>query len=130
MLVSRRWSVMRRSLRTKAISSGARLGMTGTRYFNRVAMAANLRELFKQLDVNCVLDIGAHKGEYVDFLRSWVGYPGRIVSFEPTPQSFRAMAVRFGSDPKWFGQKCALGSVDTPAELHARQNSVFNSFLL
>jgi FkbM family methyltransferase len=118
------------SLKAAAIGGGARLGMTGVRYFNRVGLAANLRQLFRQLAVNCVLDVGAHEGEYAHFLRSSVGYRGRIVSFEPSPKSFEAMASQFANDPNWIGQQYALGSLDAQAELHVLQNSVFNSFLL
>ena len=35
--------------------------------------ASHLRALFEKLEINCVLDIGAHIGTYRDFLRKDVG---------------------------------------------------------
>ena len=47
----------------------------------------HIHKLLSTLAVNCVLDVGAHKGEFYQFLRR-AGYGGRVVSFEPLPESF------------------------------------------
>jgi hypothetical protein len=52
--------------------------------------------LFTQLSrlkVNCVIDVGAHFGEFGNYLRV-LGYRGRIVSFEPVSKSFSVLAQR------------------------------------
>jgi hypothetical protein len=40
--------------------------------------------VFQLTGINCVLDVGAHKGEYRDALRE-VAYRDRIVPFDPLP---------------------------------------------
>ena len=67
-----------------------------------------LPALFEMYGVNCVIDVGAHEGEYAMRLRDG-GYSGRIVSFEPVPSACEELARRAGDDPDWFAHELALG---------------------
>lgn len=93
------------------------------------ALDAQLRRLFARLGVDCVLDVGAHWGEYGRFLRDRVGYRGRIVSFEPMAESVGKLRAAAAGDPEWRVVHAALGEASREAELNVYDNTVFNSLL-
>ena len=88
----------------------------------------HLGMLLSNLQINCVIDVGGHYGEYGMFLRK-SGYSGHIVSFEPTAEAFEKLEQRAAHDDKWRVFKCALGASVGVLEINIARNSVFNSFL-
>src|SRR5688500_3845825 len=88
-----------------------------------------VRALFERARVNCVIDVGAHFGEYGRFLRNAVGYSGRILSFEPVPASHDVLAAESLDDPNWLTFPYALGAESAQAKIHVFESGVFNSFL-
>ena len=70
-----------------------------------------LPALFGMYGVNCVIDVGAHEGEYAKRLRAG-GYAGRIVSFEPVPRAFAELEQAAAGDPDWHVHAVALGRED------------------
>jgi FkbM family methyltransferase len=94
------------------------------------AHAQRLAELFALCGIERVLDVGANRGQYRDFLRFDLGWRGPIVSFEPDPElaeGLRARAAALG-DANWTVQAIALGRDDGQATLNRMQLSVYNSF--
>jgi FkbM family methyltransferase len=87
-----------------------------------------LQELLQRFEINCVLDVGAHDGEYAHSLRE-VGYKGRIVSFEPVKATFERLSAGFAGDPNWRGFNLALGAKDGELTMNLHPDSQFNSFL-
>src|ERR1700751_2124160 len=75
------------------------------------------QQLLEQARVNLVLDVGANLGQYVDHLGG-EGYPGRIVSFEPTASTFDQLRIRSKDDPAWHVRRLALGEERGTAQLH------------
>lgn len=73
-------------------------------YLQRVQIPI-LLELY---GVDCVIDVGAHAGEYGHRLRAG-GYRGRIVSFEPTPDAFGELREAAARDGNWIAHRVALG---------------------
>jgi FkbM family methyltransferase len=87
-----------------------------------------LQELLRHFEINCVIDVGAHDGEYAHSLRD-IGYKGRIVSFEPVKATFQRLSAGFAGDPNWKGFNFALGAKDAELTMNLHQDSQFNSFL-
>ena len=72
-------------------------------------LAMHLRKLFDLYDVQAVIDVGANRGEYRDFLRLEVEYDGIIHSFEPVATLYEGLVERAHSDPNWNVYSFALG---------------------
>jgi FkbM family methyltransferase len=72
--------------------------------------------MLRELEINCVLDVGANIGQYGKSLRT-AGYTGRIVSFEPLPHLADQLRETAAGDPEWHVMEYALGDADDEAEM-------------
>jgi FkbM family methyltransferase len=88
-----------------------------------------LHRVFDRGDVTCVLDVGAHVGEYGTFLRHH-GYQGHIISFEPGAEARRGLAARAERDERWDVHPFALGAVDEVRTLRVATADNLSSFLV
>jgi FkbM family methyltransferase len=88
----------------------------------------HLLDTLRRLQINCVLDVGAHYGEWGKILRD-IGYQGTIISFEPVRASCERLQKTTASDSNWHILQFALGSEDGTASIHLYRASDFNSFL-
>lgn len=95
---------------------------------DRVSELMFLRRLLDQLQIDCVLDVGANQGQFASELRG-IGYSGLIVSFEPVQEEFRILRERFRADPGWRGFSLALGSSSESKEIVISRLGVMNSLL-
>ncbi len=93
-----------------------------------VALRHVILRIFETLSIDCVLDVGANVGQYGSQLREF-GYRGWIVSFEPTRDSYEALAAKAKADGRWRAFNLALGAEDGTAEFHVTGNREFSSFL-
>ena len=71
----------------------------------------HVAELLAMYRVNCVIDVGANRGQYGRRLRR-SGFDGYIVSFEPVPEVFDELRGAAADDPKWDAYPYALGRED------------------
>jgi FkbM family methyltransferase len=92
-------------------------------------LETHLRALFRALKIGTVIDVGANKGQFRDFLRRRVGFAGLIHSFEPDRTLAERLEVRARSDSNWIIHDTALGSQEIDLHLNIMAQSVFNSFL-
>jgi FkbM family methyltransferase len=92
-------------------------------------LAEHLRRIFAVHGVDCVIDVGAHRGKYRRFLRYEVGFAGEVVSVEPIPELAAALAERARTDPRWQVHPCALGASAGTASLNVMASTDFSSFL-
>jgi FkbM family methyltransferase len=109
-----KWS-RRRGYEIVPTSSGTLLGV-------------HLWKLFRQLDINVVIDVGARLGEYGLWLRR-NGYSGQIFSFEPVNENFTALTQRAARDDRWATRRTALGREEGEADINVAARTDFSSFL-
>lgn len=101
-------------------------GFEVTRYPPPATLEHHLTRLLRVLDIDCILDVGAHYGEYRHLLRQ-LGYKGLIISFEPVKESFNILKRAAGDDPQWRGVNVALSDHDGDGVMNLYSNSFFNS---
>lgn len=104
------------------------IGLHVGRYPPVDSLAYHTKTVLRELAVDCVLDVGAHQGEYAGFLRD-LDYTGEIISFEPVRSSFEILSKAHASDKRWRGHNVALGAEEGELEMNIYTGSVFNSFL-
>jgi len=64
---------------------------------------------FNKHNINCVLDIGAHKGEFVKKIRN-DGYSDEVISFEPQKDIHNLLKQNSKFDDKWkIYPRCIIG---------------------
>ena len=91
-------------------------------------LPGHLAGLLPRLGVNCVIDVGAHWGEYGTQLRA-LGYEGRIVSFEPVGASAERLRERAKDDSSWMVLQVALGRSSESRLMNVPGHSDLASFL-
>lgn len=94
----------------------------------RVSELIFLKKLIAHLNIDCVLDVGANRGQFADDLRK-IGYAGPIVSFEPVASEFQTMQQRFKKDRAWRGYPFALGSEEETKSIIIPKLTVMSSLL-
>lgn len=86
------------------------------------------RLLFPRLSIDCVIDVGASRGEFGTLLRR-TGYGGPIVSFEPVQANYETLRARAAGYPPWTVHRYALAERDGSAEINITPKEDLNSFL-
>jgi FkbM family methyltransferase len=121
-----RWTPvwLKELVRKAATRAGCHLG----RLPGVEVLGSHLLTVFTQLNVNCVLDVGAHVGQYGRFLRN-IGYRGEIVSFEPVSANFAILEKRCEGDEKWRAFRLALGHETGTEPINVARITQFSSFL-
>jgi len=94
-----------------------------------LSLSQHLQELLTDLEIDCVLDVGANAGQYGQFLREQVGYRGLILSFEPVPDTYSQLCGAARGDLKWKTFCVALGRENQRRSINVMKSSQLNSFL-
>jgi len=93
--------------------------------------AQRLRALFEICRIERVIDVGANRGQYRNFLRFDMEFAGPIVSFEPDPELVAIIRQRAieRRDPSWSVHELALGRAPGRATFNRMKQRAYNSFL-
>lgn len=92
-------------------------------------LASLLRAVFARRGIDCVVDVGANRGQYYRFLRYQVGFKGPVASFEPIPELAADLADRARFESEWYVFPCALGAAPGSVRLNVMARHSFSSVL-
>jgi FkbM family methyltransferase len=113
----------------RAVRSGlARAGLTVERLPLRGGLAHHLVTLLARLDADCVIDVGANRGQFGSLLRE-AGYGGTIISFEPVSEAYRDLGATARPDANWAVRRLALADEPGTQALNVAVSSSVSSFL-
>jgi FkbM family methyltransferase len=87
-----------------------------------------LKKLFAWLNIDCVLDVGANRGQFGEFLRREVGFRGQIISFEPLQDCVKDLEKLARVDGRWAIEPYALGRTRGRANFNVMADTEFSSF--
>ncbi len=85
--------------------------------------------LLERNDIDVVLDIGANTGQFGYELRKYLGYKGKIISFEPLREAYKLLQKKAEPDPHWEILNFALGNTQEKRHINVSENLVSSSFL-
>jgi FkbM family methyltransferase len=105
-----------------------RFGLEVNRYASEQSHTGRRAYALRALGVSCLLDVGAHTGQFVEEARA-LGYPGRAISFEPLAEPFAVLERAASRDPHWSARKLAIGDSEGSAEIHVAGNALSSSLL-
>lgn len=86
-----------------------------------------LRRFLSGFSIDCVIDVGANRGQYAIMLRKDAGFFGTILSFEPNPDIFAELSRRAASDKKWHVFNLALSDFDGISSFNIMAADQFSS---
>ncbi len=90
---------------------------------------ARRQHILEYYRIDTVLDVGANTGQWASELRNDLGYKHRIVSFEPLPRAFEALAKAASHDPLWEVHPFGLGNTSEELQINVAANSQSSSML-
>lgn len=97
--------------------------------FHKLAEGHMLGMFLERFNVDCVIDVGANRGQYASALRLNAGYRGHILSVEPIPAAFAELSIISKPDPLWHCENCALSEEIGNQNFHVMAGDQFSSFL-
>ncbi|SAL81195.1 hypothetical protein AWB67_05779 [Caballeronia terrestris] len=112
---------------SKILSFFRNIAVVDRRKLYQVWEQSHLAKLMDYLDVDCVFDIGANRGQYAEMLRYKIGYTGLIFSFEPNPSDARIAREASAGDERWIVMELAVAETDGEATFNVMRSSEFSS---
>jgi FkbM family methyltransferase len=99
---------------------------TDTRRFE--PLEANKFIWLSRLNINTIVDIGAHEGEFAMKANSILP-KARIISFEPLADAFRRLTFNMRTVPNFKAFNCALGDRNSTMKIHRNEFTASSSLL-
>lgn len=85
------------------------VGLTVHRWPSPHTVLRHLQLVFERLDIDCVVDVGANRGQFARSLRDDIGFTGWILSFEPHPELHAGLQAAAAGDARWRVAPYAVG---------------------
>ena len=87
-----------------------------------------LNYLFKKLEINVLLDVGANEGQFAKKVRSY-GYSEKIISFEPLHNVYERLISNTKKDKNWIHKNLAIGDFNGETYINVSNYSLSSSIL-
>ena len=97
--------------------------------FEELTFTVRLKGLLAHYQIDCVLDVGANRGQYANFLREQCKFNKQIISYEPLSEAFSELELYASRDSLWNVRKIALGPNNREEIFNIMHSEVFSSFL-
>jgi FkbM family methyltransferase len=94
---------------------------------SNLSMTPAARRAILLRNIAVVIDAGANEGQYAEWMRSTLGFGGRIISFEPSARTFETLERQARGDDRWECHRLALGETDQSVELQTAALSQLTS---
>lgn len=88
--------------------------------------AKRRQRLLKSKQIDLVIDVGAHAGEFGQALRHG-GYTGQILSFEPVDEHYESLQALATADGHWACSRTAIGDHPGVVEINVSGNDGYSS---
>lgn len=86
-------------------------------------------KIIKNMDINCVIDVGANTGQFAESLYDFK-YNKKTISFEPLQSCHAQLISRSRKYPNWvIAERCAIGEKDELSTINVCDDSSFSSLL-
>jgi FkbM family methyltransferase len=105
-----------------------RFGLDVHRFVWLNSVETRRRHALTERGVSVLLDVGANTGMYAQEARL-LGFNGRIISFEPSSETYERLEQSTAHDPQWECRRLALGDRDGSSQLKLSANTYSSSFL-
>lgn len=87
-----------------------------------------LAYIFNKYGVGLVLDVGANRGQYEEFLRDSLNYKHKVISIEPIKSNIDILRGKAQGNPNWTILPYAIGGENCKRDLNIMQKDEFSSF--
>jgi FkbM family methyltransferase len=94
-----------------------------------ILLSRYYKKVFKNIQIDLVVDVGANIGQYRDFLRKRVRYSGEIASIEPDARCYELLLKRKKNDNGWHIYKNIISSKTGFEILKQMNSSPMNSLM-
>ena len=98
-------------------------------YMDDLAKASHLRALFRALSIDTVIDIGANRGQFIQFLRRDIEFEGQILAYEPNPDCQPALDSLKARDEHLSAHAVAIADHEGSVELRIAESDDLTSIL-
>jgi FkbM family methyltransferase len=103
------------------------LGLEVAREVNALTENNVLKDVFRLIRPDLVIDVGANTGQYVELLRS-LNFAGQVVSIEPLSAAHERLVRRAALSSNWIvAPRMLLGAQAGVGRIHVSLNSVSSS---
>ena len=106
------------------------LGLDIRRWDDMSVFSRQLSHILKYLEIDLVLDVGAHEGQYAQMLFR-TGYSGKIISWEPLKTANSVAKEKSKDDTRWdVRAPYAIGDAEAGLEINIAGGNASSSSLL